>query len=93
VLTFAAFIFHGIYLMKLKRYLKKNHLKKWEEITPERFLWFSRDDVDIGHYFKEMKFVLSQDNLNDQIVVSLKGKLRLSCIVFFLSLILSAIYL
>ena len=76
IIISSSFILHGIYLLKLKNYLKKAHKSKWEDLTPETLMGIHREDVDIGNYFKEIKFVFTSDNLNDALVTSLKWKIR-----------------
>ena len=61
ILAVSFFVLHGVYIFKLRKYLKSKHIAKWEEITPKKFMIFSREEVEIGNYFKEMQFIFSSN--------------------------------
>ena len=68
---------HGIYIHKFGNYLKAKHPSKWNEIVPEKFLGVSKNNLESRNYFKEMGFVFSSDNLNDENIPLMKKRIKI----------------
>ncbi len=88
-------ITHGICVHRLGVYLEKHHPLKWEELLPKKFMGISRETLESRNYFTEMRFVLSQDDLNDSKVAEKKKRIKIflfltiaSWLCMFLSLLL-----
>ena len=70
-------IVHGVWVHRLGDYLREHHQAKWDEMTPGSFLSISTETLESRNYFKEMGFVFSSDDMNDEKVVFLKRRVRL----------------
>ena len=92
ILGITFFLLHGIYVHKLGTYLKDYHPSKWQDLSPQKFLWIPRDSLETRNYFTEMSFVFSPDNLKDEKVLHLKKRIKLFLflsIIFLVSIFLS----
>jgi len=82
--TVAVGIYHSVYLHRLNRYLEMNHPMVWEKIKAKHFFWIPAEDFPYlrGNPFKELRFVFSPDNLDDESLSQLKTRTKFSLLLF-----------
>ncbi len=90
---------HIIYLYKLNIYLKDNYPSAWGKLIFNFYFGISARNLPFygnpflgGNYFKELRFIFSNDNLEDSKISHLKHRIRIFFFLFVFSWLFAFIY-